>query len=87
MKPEQDGWFGAGGAISQSRECCDETPPLPEIVGEVTNPVLETMRCLWWREFDRICSCVMLIRLFIQDRIYGPEPPIAADLIGDPDHE
>jgi hypothetical protein len=55
MKPEQDGWFGAGGAISQSRECCDETPPLSEIVGEVTNPVLETMRCLWWRAFDRVC--------------------------------
>jgi hypothetical protein len=87
MKPEQDEWFGAGGAISQSGECCDETPPLPEIVGEVTNPVLETMRCLWWRAFDRMCSCVMLIRLSIQDRIYRPEPPIPADLIGDPDHE
>lgn len=47
----------------------------PEIVGEIENPMLETMRRLWWRAFDHVCGRVALIRLSIQDRIHGPAPP------------
>ena len=87
MNPDRHDWFGVGGALSQPRECSAESLRPPEIVGQVKNPVLETMRCLWWRAFDRICSCVMLIRLSIQDRIYGPESPKFADLKREVDHE
>jgi hypothetical protein len=78
MKPDRHGWFGARGVLSQPTDCSAER--LPEIVGEVRNPVLETMRCLWWQAFDQICGLVVLIWLSIEDRIYGPEPPTSADL-------
>jgi len=79
MKPDRDGWFGAGGAPSQPIECSVESLRPPEIVGEIENPMLETMRRLWWRAFDRACYWVVLMRLSIDDRIYGPEPPTLPD--------
>jgi hypothetical protein len=59
----------------------------PKIVGEVGNPVLETVRRFWWRVFDGVCNRFVLIRLSIHDRIYGPERPTAADLTREADHE
>jgi hypothetical protein len=87
MKPEQDDRLEAGGDLSTAREFSVERLPPPEIVGQVDNPVLETMRRLWWRAVDRVCYCIVLIRLWIFDRIYGPEPPPAADLEREADHE
>jgi hypothetical protein len=53
----------------------------------VDNPMLEAVRRLWWRAVDRVSYCIALIRLWIFDRIYGPEPPTPADLQRDADHE
>jgi hypothetical protein len=49
--------------------------------------VLETMRRLWWRAFDRVCYCIMLIKLSIHDRISGSGPLSPADLQREADHE
>ena len=72
MKPEQDRQH------PQSRDWPPEHPleklPPPEVVGQVDNAVLETVRHLWWRAFDRVCGCFALMRLSIFDRIWGPEP-------------
>src|SRR5580704_13350619 len=87
MKPDQNGWFGAGGALTQPKSGRAENLKPPEIVGEVANPVFEAVRRLWWRAFDRICGCVMLIRLSIQNRIYGPEPPTSSELEREADQE
>ena len=76
-----------GGALTQPKSCRAESLEPPEIVGEVANPVFEAVRRLWWRAFDRICGCVMFIRLSIQDRIYGPEPPTSTDLEREADQE
>jgi len=38
----------------------------------------------WWRAFDRVCYCFVLVRLSIRDRICGPEPPTSADLKREP---
>jgi hypothetical protein len=59
----------------------------PEIVGEVANPVLDAIRSLWWRAFDRVCYCIVLIRLSINDRIFGPAPHTPADLKREADDE
>ena len=80
MKPDRDGWFGAGGALRQPIECCAESLRPPEFVGKLTSPVLETVRCLWWRGFDRVCYCIAAVRLWVFDRIHGPQAPKAADL-------
>ena len=61
MKPHRDGWFGAGRALNQPIECSAENLRPPEIVGEIENPMLETMRRLWWRAFDRV-SCSDSVR-------------------------
>jgi hypothetical protein len=53
----------------------------------VENPTLEAIRCLWWRAFDRVCDCIVLIRLSILDRKCGPQPPTPADLKREGDHE
>lgn len=45
----------------------------PEIVGQVRNPVLETLRRLWWRLFDRACDSIVVIRLSVRDRMFGPD--------------
>jgi hypothetical protein len=37
--------------------------------------VLEAIRRLWWRAFDRVCYWIVLMKLSIHHRIYGPEPP------------
>ncbi len=87
MKPEQDDRLEARGVFSQPRECSTESLRPPEIVGEVANPVLEAIRRLSWRAFDRVCYWIVLIRLSIFDRIYGPEPPTPADLKREADHE
>src|SRR4029077_19094620 len=77
LKPEQDD--GLAG-VCQPRECSRERLGTPEIVGQVDNPVLETVRRLWWREFDRVCYCFVLTRVSIVDRVYRPKPPTSADL-------
>jgi hypothetical protein len=85
MKPEQDGQH------RQSRDWPPEQPleklPPPEIVGQVDTAVLETTRRIWWRAFDRVCSCFVVIPLLILDRILGAEPPTPADLKREADHE
>jgi hypothetical protein len=62
-------------------------PTAPEIVGEVANPVLEAARRFSWRALDRVCYWIVVMRLSIRDRIYGPEPPTPADLKREADHE
>ena len=79
MKPGRHDWSDMGGALSQPRECSDETLAQPEIVGEIENPVLEMVRRLWWRAFDRVSGCLVSFRLWLFDRIHGPEPPTPAD--------
>jgi hypothetical protein len=66
MKPDRHDWFRVGGALSQPRDYSAESIPPPEIVGEVTNLVLEISRRLWWRALDGVCYCIVLIRLSIQ---------------------
>ena len=80
MKPDRHDWFGVEGALSQPEDYSAERIPPTEIVGEVTNPVLEMSRRLWWRALDRVSYSIVLVRLSIHDRIYGPEPPTSADL-------
>jgi hypothetical protein len=74
MKPEQYDRLDARDVLSQTTQRYLETLRPPEFVGEVANPVLEAVRRFWWRAFDRACNCIVLIRLSIHDRIYGPEP-------------
>jgi hypothetical protein len=87
MKPDRHNWFGVEGVLSQRRECSAESLREPEIVGEITNPTFEIMRRFWWRAFDRVCYCFVLVRLSIRDRICGPEPPTSADLKREADYE
>jgi hypothetical protein len=87
MKPEQDDRLEAGGDLGSPREFSVERLQQPEIVGEVRNPLLETVRRLWWRAIDRVCSFFVLIRLRIFHRIRGPEPPTPADLQREADNE
>ena len=87
MKPEPDDRIGARGGLSQPREFSLERLEPPKIVGQVENPVLEAIRRLWWRTFDRVCGCFILIRLSIYDRICGPQPVTPADLRRETDHE
>jgi hypothetical protein len=87
MKPEQDDHLESGADLSQPEEFALGRLPPPEIVGEVRNPALEGLRRCWWRAFDRVCYCIVLIRLWIFDRIHGPELPTTADLERDADHE
>jgi hypothetical protein len=79
MKPDRRDWFGVEGALSQPRECPAESLRPPEIVGEIENSVLEMFRGLWWRAFDRVSGCLVSFRLWLFDRIHGPEPPTPAD--------
>ena len=87
MKPEQGDRLEARGVFTQPRGCSAESLKPAEIVGEFANPVLEKLRRLWWRVFDRLCYCIVLLRLSTHDRIYGPEPPTPADLKREVDHE
>jgi hypothetical protein len=87
MKPEGDNRLEAAGALDQPTQRSPEKLKPPEIVGQVDNPVLEAVRRLWWRAFDRLCGRLVLIRLSILDRIYGPELPTPADKIRDAGHE
>ena len=87
MKPEQDDRLGAEIVLSQPTQRALERLKPSQIVGEVANPVLEEIRRLWWRAFDRVCGCLVLIRLSIHDRIFGPEPPTPDDVKRDADHE
>ena len=61
---------------------------LAVIGGEIfaASPAVVVHR-LWWRVFDRICCRIVLMRMSIFDRIYGPEPPTPADLKRETDHE
>ena len=87
MKFDQDDRLEAQAVFSQPRECSAESLRRPEIVGEVANPVLEAIRRLSWRAFDRVCYWIVVIRLSIHDRIYGPEPPTPANLKRETDSE
>jgi hypothetical protein len=87
MKPEQEDRLDARGVHSQPSECSPEWPRPPEIVGEIENPLLETVRRLWWRAFDRMCGCFWSLRLSLFDRIHGPEPATPADVQREADHE
>ena len=87
MKPERDYRLEAEGDLSQPGEFSLERLPPPAIVGQVDNPVLEAVRRLWWRAFDRVCGFFVVIRLLIQDCIHGPEPPTPADIQREADHE
>jgi hypothetical protein len=87
MKPEQDNGLEAGGDLSKPGEFSLEELRPPEIVGQTDNPVLERMRRLCWRVFDRVCGFFVLIRLTMHDRIYGPEPPTPADLQREAHHD
>jgi hypothetical protein len=87
MKPDQDDRLGVGGDLSEPTQRSVERLRTPEIVGEVANPVLETVRRLWWRALDCVCTYCVFIRLSISDRIFGPEPPTPADLKREDDHE
>jgi hypothetical protein len=86
-KPEQDDRLGSRGVLSQLRGCSLERLQPPKIVGEVENRTLEIVRRLFCRAFDRVCDCIVVIRLSTHDRIFGPEPPTAADLKREVDHE
>ena len=55
MKQEQEDGLGAEGLLNQPRECSLGGLQRPEIVGQLENPVLEAIRRLWWRAFDRVC--------------------------------
>jgi hypothetical protein len=87
MKLQQEDGLGAGGCLDLPRACSAEGLQPPEIVGQVENSVLEAIRRLWWRAFDRVCYWIVLMRLSIHNRIYGPEPPTRADQIREGDHE
>jgi hypothetical protein len=56
MKPEQDDRLEPGGDLSKLGEFSLERLLPPQIVGQMDNPVLERMRRLWWRVFDRVCG-------------------------------
>ena len=64
MKPERDYRVEAGGDLGSPREFSLEKLRRPEIVGQVDNPTLEALRRLWWSMFERVCYCVVLLRLF-----------------------
>ncbi len=87
MTPERDDRLGAEERLSQPTECCPVSLHPAEIVGEVSNPVLEAVRRRFWRALDLFWYRIVLIRLSIFDRILGPERPTAADLKRDADHE
>ena len=57
------------GSVRQPIEHSLELFQLPEIVGQVDSPAIEAIRRLWRRALDRVCYCVVLIRLSIRDRI------------------
>jgi hypothetical protein len=87
MKPDRDDWLQGAGDLSELGEFSLEKLQSPEIIGQVDNPVLETLRRLSWRNFDRVSGFFVLMRLSIHDRIHGPEPPTPADLTREADHE
>jgi hypothetical protein len=87
MKPEQADEVGTRGIFGLPEEISLENLQPPEIVGQVDNPVLEAARRLWWRGLDRVCGFFVLIRLYIFDRIYGPEPLTSDDVQREPNHE
>ena len=87
MNPDRNDRLEGAGDLSAAGEFSVERLPRPEIVGQVDNPVLEAMRRLWWRAIDRVCGFFVVIRLWIFDRLYGPEPPTPADLTREADHK
>ena len=73
MKPEQHDRREAGRDLSKPGEFSLEELRPPEIVGQMDNPMLESMRQLWWRVFDRVSGFFAAIRLSIRDWFFGPE--------------
>jgi hypothetical protein len=70
MKREQHERRGERCVVGNPTQRSLEGLRAPEIIGELSNPLLETVRRLWWRAFDRVCDCVVLMRLSIHNRIY-----------------
>ena len=58
MKPEQDNSLRS---LTQPMEHSLERLRPPEIVGQMENPVLEMVRRLWWRAFDCVCDCIIVV--------------------------
>jgi hypothetical protein len=85
MKPDRDGWFGARGVLGQPRGAPLKAYPR----SSARSGTRYSKRCsvFWWQAFDQICGLVVLIRLSIEDRIYGPEPPTFADLEREANYE
>ena len=86
MKLEQDDGLEVKDFLHQPSECSLGALQQPEIVGQMENRSLEAIRRLWWQACDRMCYCLVFIRLLIHDRIFGPEPPTLADLKREADH-
>ena len=80
MKSEQDNRPGARGFFSHPRECSPERPQLPQIVGQIDNPVLEAIRRFSWRAFERVCDWFVVMRLSMHDRISGSQSSTPAEL-------
>jgi hypothetical protein len=60
MKPDRNDRLEGDGDLSRRVEASVERLQRPEIVGEVRNPLLETVSRSWWRAFDRICGFFVL---------------------------
>jgi hypothetical protein len=68
MKPEQDNRLEPGGNLSKPGEFSLKELQPPEIVGQMDNPVLERIRRLWWRVFDRV------LRFLCAHKVVEPRP-------------
>jgi class 3 adenylate cyclase len=75
MKPEEDNRLEAGSVLGSARKFPLQKLQRPEIVGQADISMLEALRRLWWPAFDRVYGFFVLIRLWIFDLIWGPEPP------------
>jgi hypothetical protein len=88
LKPvEQCDRLDVRGVLSQPTHRYLEGLQPPEIVGQIDNRMLEAIRRLWWLVFDRLCYCVVLIRLSIFERLWGPDALTPVDLEREADHE
>ena len=86
MKLERDDGLAVKDFLHQPPECSLRALQQAEIVGQMENRSLQAIRRLWWRACDRMCYCLVFIRLSIHDRIFGPEPPTPAELNREADH-
>ena len=76
MKSEQDNRPGARGLFSHPRECSPERPQLPEIVGQIDNPVLEAIR-----RFSFVASIPLRLRLVCGHAALNARPDLRVSII------